>query len=151
MGEAKFINTIILCMGVFIMSLTVGCDDSSKTFNIKEEDLNIKEFYEELVLVDNEDLKISVVSVHYVSNYGIVELNIENKSNELIFITLDKLFFSGIERKARLLCDVNPKSSSTEYIYIEGINSLEDFNDKVEGTFNTLDKENNQYEFMFKG
>ena len=44
---------------------------------------------------DNKDLKISVVSVNYVSNYGIVELNIENKSNELIFITLDKLFFSN--------------------------------------------------------
>ena len=63
---------------------------------------------------------------------------LENKSNKLVSISLDKLFFSGIEIEALISCDIPPKSSSNEYIYIESINSLEDFNDKIEGTFNTL-------------
>lgn len=99
----------------------------------------------------NEDLKISAISVQYLNDYGVIELILENKSNKLVSISLDKLFFSGIEIEALISCDIPPKSSSNEYIYIESINSLEDFNDKIEGTFNTLNTIKDKYDFMFKG
>ena len=116
---------------------------------------DIREFYEPIVLVENEDLKISAISVQYLNDYGVIELILENKSNKLVSISLDKLFFSGIEIEALISCDIPPKSSSNEYIYeyiyIESINSLEDFNDKIEGTFNTLNTIKDKYDFMFKG
>ena len=65
---------------------------------------------------------------------------------------LDKLFFSDKERDAHLSCNINSNSSANEYIYIESITSINDFHDKIEGTLNVLmNKNNNQYEFMFKG
>ena len=81
-----------------------------------------------------------------------IELIIENKSDELISVNLDKLFFSDKERDAHLSCNINSNSSANEYIYIESITSINDFHDKIEGTLNVLmNKNNNQYEFMFKG
>ena len=81
-----------------------------------------------------------------------IELIIENKSDELISVSLDKLFFSDKERDAHLSCNINSNSSANEYIYIESITSINDFHDKIEGTLNVLiNKNNNQYEFMFKG
>ena len=81
-----------------------------------------------------------------------IELIIENKSDELISVSLDKLFFSDKERDAHLSCNINSNSSDNEYIYIESITSINDFHDKIEGTLNVLiNKNNNQYEFMFKG
>lgn len=79
-----------------------------------------------------------------------IELIIENKSDKLISVSLDKLFFSDKERDAHLLCNINSNSSANEYIY--SITSINDFHDKIEGTLNVLmNKNNNQYEFMFKG
>ena len=81
-----------------------------------------------------------------------IELIIANKSDELISVSLDKLFFSDKERDAHLSCNINSNSSANEYIYIENITSINDFHDKIEGTLNVLmNKNNNQYEFMFKG
>ena len=137
----------------------VGCSninsnesDVSKLTDVEESNENIRNFYENPVLVDSEDLKISAVSIQYMNDYGMIELTIENKSDELISVTLDKLFFSNKERDARLSCNINPNSSINEYIYIESISTIEDFNDKIEGTLNVLrNKNNNQYKFMFKG
>ena len=120
----------IICLTIFCGLLIVGCSSD----NLCEQDdkneaeqaqfnKDIREFYEPIVLVENEDLKISAI----------------------------KLFFSGIEIEALISCDIPPKSSSNEYIYIESINSLEDFNDKIEGTFNTLNTIKDKYDFMFKG
>ena len=81
-----------------------------------------------------------------------IELIIENKSDELISVNLDKLFFSDKERDAHLSCNINSNSSANEYIYIESITSINDFHNKIEGTLNVLmNKNNNQYKFMFKG
>jgi len=150
---------LILCICVFMVSLIVGCSNINsnksnlgKVTKVEEHNDNIRDFYENPILVDNEDFKISAISLQYLNDYGVIELIIENKSNELISVSLDKLFFSDKERKARLSCDISPKSSANEYIYIESISTIKDFNDKIEGTFNVLiNKNNNQYKFMFKG
>ena len=124
-------------------------DESTK---VEAQNENVIDFYENPVLVDNEDLKISAVNLHYKDNAGMIELIIENKSDELISVNLDKLFFSDKERDAHLSCNINSNSSANEYIYIESITSINDFHDKIEGTLNVLmNKNNNQYEFMFKG
>ena len=102
-------------------------------------------------MVENEDLKISAISVQYLNHYGVIELILENKSNSSASISLDKLFFSDIETEALISCDIPPKSSLNEYIRIESINSLEYFDDKIEGTFNTLNTIKDKYDFMFKG
>ena len=148
----------IICLTIFCGLLIVGCssDNLGEQDNKNETEQaqfnkDIREFYEPIVLVENEDLKISAISVQYLNDYGVIELFLENKSNKLVSISLDKLFFSGIEIEALISCDIPPKSSSNEYIYIESINSLEDFNDKIEGTFNTLNTIKDKYDFMFKG
>ena len=150
---------LISCICVCILSLIVGCEniDSNKSdvdesTKVEAQNENVIDFYENPVLVDNEDLKISAVNLHYKDNAGMIELIIENKSDELISVNLDKLFFSDKERDAHLSCNINSNSSANEYIYIESITSINDFHDKIEGTLNVLmNKNNNQYEFMFKG
>ena len=148
----------IICLTIFCGLLIVGCssDNLGEQDNKNETEQaqfnkDIREFYEPIVLVENEDLKISAISVQYLNGYGVIELILENKSNKSVSISLDKLFFSCIETEAQISCDIPPKSSSNEDIYIEGINSLEDFNDKIEGTFNTLNTIKDKYDFMFKG
>lgn len=150
---------LILCVGICVVLSIVGCgninsnkSDVDKATESKEYNDNIRDFYENPVLVDNEDLKISVVSLQYLNDYGIIELIIENKSDELISVSVDKLFFTDKEREARLSCNINPKSSVNEYIYIESISTIEDFNNKIEGIFNVLINENShEYKFFFKG
>ena len=150
---------LISCICVCILSLIVGCEniDSNKSdvdesTKVEAQNENVIDFYENPVLVDNEDLKISAVNLHYKDNAGMIELIIENKSDELVSVSLDKLFFSDKERDAHLSCNINSNSSANEYIYIESITSINDFRDKIEGTLNVLmNKNNNQYEFMFKG
>ena len=150
---------LVSCICVCILSLIVGCEniDSNKSdvdesTKVEAQNENVIDFYENPVLVDNEDLKISAVNLHYKDNAGMIELIIENKSDELISVNLDKLFFSDKERDAHLSCNINSNSSANEYIYIESITSINDFHDKIEGTLNVLmNKNNNQYEFMFKG
>ncbi|MEG2789812.1 MAG: hypothetical protein RR942_18560 [Romboutsia sp.] len=150
---------LILCIGVCVVLSIVGCSninsnksDVDKVTESEKHNDNIRDFYENPVLVDNEDLKISAVSLQYMNDYGMIELTIENKSDELISISLDKLFFTSEEREARLSCNINPKSSVNEYIYIESVNAIEDFNNKIEGTFDVLiNKNSNQYKFFFKG
>ena len=150
---------LISCICACILSLIVGLDniDSNKSdvdesTKVEAQNENVIDFYENPVLVDNEDLKISAVNLHYKDNAGMIELIIENKSDELISVNLDKLFFSDKERDAHLSCNINSNSSANEYIYIESITSINDFHDKIEGTLNVLmNKNNNQYEFMFKG
>ena len=150
---------LISCICVCILSLIVGLEniDSNKSdvdesTKVEAQNENVIDFYENPVLVDNEDLKISAVNLHYKDNAGMIELIIENKSDELISVNLDKLFFSDKERDAHLSCNINSNSSANEYIYIESITSINDFHDKIEGTLNVLmNKNNNQYEFMFKG
>ena len=155
MGKYILISCICAC----ILSLIVGLEniDSNKSdvdesTKVEAQNENVIDFYENPVLVDNEDLKISAVNLHYKDNAGMIELIIENKSDELISVNLDKLFFSDKERDAHLSCNINSNSSANEYIYIESITSINDFHDKIEGTLNVLmNKNNNQYEFMFKG
>ncbi|QJA07519.1 hypothetical protein HF520_09945 [Romboutsia sp. CE17] len=150
---------LISCICACILSLIVGLEniDSNKSdvdesTKVEAQNENVIDFYENPVLVDNEDLKISAVNLHYKDNAGMIELIIENKSDELISVNLDKLFFSDKERDAHLSCNINSNSSANEYIYIESITSINDFHDKIEGTLNVLmNKNNNQYEFMFKG
>ena len=150
---------LISCICACILSLIVGLEniDSNKSdvdesTKVEAQNENVIDFYENPVLVDNEDLKISAVNLHYKDNAGMIELIIENKSDELISVNLDKLFFSDKERDAHLSCNINSNSSANEYIYIESITSINDFYDKIEGTLNVLmNKNNNQYEFMFKG
>ena len=150
---------LISCICACILSLIVGLEniDSNKSdvdesTKVGAQNENVIDFYENPVLVDNEDLKISAVNLHYKDNAGMIELIIENKSDELISVNLDKLFFSDKERDAHLSCNINSNSSANEYIYIESITSINDFHDKIEGTLNVLmNKNNNQYEFMFKG
>lgn len=150
---------LISCICVCILSLIVGCEniDSNKSdvdesTKVEAQNENVIDFYENPVLVDNEDLKISAVNLHYKDNAGMIELIIENKSDELVSVSLDKLFFSDKERDAHLSCNINSNSIANEYIYIESITSINDFHDKIEGTLNVLmNKNNNQYEFMFKG
>jgi len=152
-------HILILCIYMCLVLSIVGCSninsnesDVSKLTDVEESNENIRNFYENPVLVDNKDLKISAVNLQYLNDYGMIELIIENKSDELISVTLDKLLFSDKERDARLSCNINPNSSINEYIYIESISTIEDFNDKIEGTLNVLrNKNNNQYKFMFKG
>ena len=142
-----------------ILSLIVGLEniDSNKSdvdesTKVEAQNENVIDFYENPVLVDNEDLKISAVNLHYKDNAGMIELIIENKSDELVSVSLDKLFFSDKERDAHLSCNINSNSIANEYIYIESITSINDFHDKIEGTLNVLmNKNNNQYEFMSKG
>ena len=153
------IYIIISCICACILSLIVGLEniDSNKSdvdesTKVEAQNENVIDFYENPVLVDNEDLKISAVNLHYKDNAGMIELIIENKSDELISVNLDKLFFSDKERDTHLSCNINSNSSANEYIYIESITSINDFHDKIEGTLNVLmNKNNNQYEFMFKG
>lgn len=150
---------LISCICACILSLIVGLEniDSNKSdvdesTKVEAQNENVIDFYENPVLVDNEDLKISAVNLHYKDNAGMIELIIENKSDELISVNLDKLFFSDKERDAHLSCNINSNSIANEYIYIESITSINDFHDKIEGTLNVLmNKNNNQYEFMFKG
>ena len=150
---------LISCICACILSLIVGLEniDSNKSdvdesTKVEAQNENVIDFYENPVLVDNEDLKISAVNLHYKDNAGMIELIIENKSDELISVNLDKLFFSDKERDAHLSCNINSNSSANEYIYIESITSINDFHNKIEGTLNVLmNKNNNQYEFMFKG
>ena len=150
---------LISCICACMLSLIVGCEniDSNKSdvdesIKVEAQNENVIDFYENPVLVDNEDLKISAVNLQYKDNAGMIELIIENKSDELISVSLDKLFFSDKERDAHLSCNINSNSSANEYIYIESITSIDDFHDKIEGTLNVLiNKNNNQYEFMFKG
>lgn len=150
---------LISCICACILSLIVGLEnidsnksDVDKSTKVEAQNENVIDFYENPVLVDNEDLKISAVNLHYKDNAGMIELIIENKSDELISVNLDKLFFSDKERDAHLSCNINSNSSANEYIYIESITSINDFHDKIEGTLNVLmNKNNNQYEFMFKG
>ena len=150
---------LISCICACILSLIVGLEniDSNKSdvdesTKVEAQNENVIDFYENPVLVDNEDLKISAVNLHYKDNAGMIELIIENKSDELISVNLDKLFFSDKERDTHLSCNINSNSSANEYIYIESITSINDFHDKIEGTLNVLmNKNNNQYEFMFKG
>ena len=150
---------LISCICACILSLIVGLEniDSNKSdvdesTKVEAQNENVIDFYENPVLVDNADLKISAVNLHYKDNAGMIELIIENKSDELISVNLDKLFFSDKERDAHLSCNINSNSSANEYIYIESITSINDFHDKIEGTLNVLmNKNNNQYEFMFKG
>lgn len=150
---------LISCICACILSLIVGLEniDSNKSdvdesTKVEAQNENVIDFYENPVLVDNEDLKISAVNLHYKDNAGMIELIIENKSDELISVNLDKLFFSDKERDAHLSCNINSNSSANEYIYIESITSINDFHDKIEGTLNVLmNKNNNQYKFMFKG
>ena len=150
---------LISCICACILSLIVGLEniDSNKSdvdesTKVEAQNENVIDFYENPVLVDNEDLKISAVNLHYKDNAGMIELIIENKSDELVSVSLDKLFFSDKERDAHLSCNINSNSIANEYIYIESITSINDFHDKIEGTLNVLmNKNNNQYEFMFKG
>ena len=148
----SIIGVIILCGG-----LIVGCNNANyqEEDNINKTELQsnnkeIKEFYEPIVLVDDKDLKINAISVQYLNNYGLIELILENKSDKTISVSLDKLFFSGIEREARISCEIPAKSSANEYIYLEDIKSLEEFNDKIEGAFETSNATKDRYEFMFK-
>ena len=148
----SIIGVIILCGG-----LIVGCNNtnSQEEDNINKTELQsnnkeIKEFYEPIALVDDKDLKINAISVQYLNNYGVIELILENKSDKTILVSLDKLLFSGIEREARISCEIPAKSSANEYIYLEDINSLDEFNDKIEGAFETSNATKDRYEFMFK-
>ena len=136
---------LISCICACILSLIVGLEniDSNKSdvdesTKVEAQNENVIDFYENPVLVDNEDLKISAVNLHYKDNAGMIELIIENKSDELISVNLDKLFFSDKERDAHLSCNINSNSSANEYIYIESITSINDFHDKIEGTLNVL-------------
>ena len=110
---------LILCIGM-CMALIVGCSNINSNklgldkVNKEEYNDNIRKFYENIVLVDNEDLKISAVSFRYLNNYGTIELIIENKSDKLVSVSLDKLFFSDKEKEARLLCNINPKCGVNE-------------------------------------
>ena len=147
----SIIGVIILCGG-----LIVGCNNtnSQEEDNINKTELQsnnkeIKEFYEPIVLVDDKDLKINAISVQYLNNYGLIELILENKSDKTISVSLDKLFFSRIEREARISCKIPAKSSANEYIYLEDIKSLDEFNDKIEGAFETSNATKDRYEFMF--
>ena len=112
--------------------------DVDESIKVEAQNENVIDFYENPVLVDNEDLKISAVNLQYKDNAGMIELIIENKSDELISVSLDKLFFSDKERDAHLSCNINSNSSANEYIYIESITSINDFHDKIEGTLNVL-------------
>lgn len=148
----SIIGVIILCGG-----LIVGCNNtnSQEEDNINKTELQsnnkeIKEFYEPIVLVDDKDLKINAISVQYLNNYGVIELILENKSDKTISVSLDKLFFSRIEREAHISCEIPAKSSANEYIYLEDIKSLDEFNDKIEGAFETSNATKDRYEFMFK-
>ena len=148
----SIIGVIILCGG-----LIVGCNNtnSQEEDNINKTELQsnnkeIKEFYEPIALVDDQDLKINAISVQYLNNNGVIELILENKSDKTISVSLDKLLFSGIEREARISCEIPAKSSANEYIYLEDIKSLDEFNDKIEGVFETSNATKDRYEFMFK-
>ena len=114
---------LISCICACILSLIVGLEniDSNKSdvdesTKVEAQNENVIDFYENPVLVDNEDLKISAVNLHYKDNAGMIELIIENKSDELISVNLDKLFFSDKERDAHLSCNINSNSSANEYI-----------------------------------
>ena len=105
---------LISCICACILSLIVGWEniDSNKSdvdesTKVEAQNENVIDFYENPVLVDNEDLKISAVNLHYKDNAGMIELIIENKSDELISVNLDKLFFSDKERDAHLSCNIN--------------------------------------------
>ena len=148
----SIIGVIILCGG-----LIVGCNNtnSQEEDNINKTELQsnnkeVKEFDEPIDLVDDKDLKINAISVQYLNNYGVIELILENKSDKTISVSLDKLLFSGKEREARISCEIPAKSSANEYIYLEDINSLDEFNDKIEGVFETSNATKDRYEFMFK-
>ena len=148
----SIIGVIMLCGG-----LIVGCNNtnSQEEVNINKTELQsnnkeIKEFDEPIDLVDDKDLKINAISVQYLNNYGVIELILENKSAKTILVSLDKLLFSGIEREARISCEIPAKSSANEYIYLEDIKSLDEFNDKIEGAFETSNTTKDRYKFMFK-
>ena len=148
----SIIGVIILCGG-----LIVGCNNtnSQEEDNINKTELQsnnkeIKEFDEPIDLVDDKDLKINAISVQYLNNYGVIEIILENKSDKTISVSLDKLLFSGIEREARISCEIPAKSSANEYIYLEDIKSLDEFNDKIEGAFETSNTTKDRYKFMFK-
>ena len=148
----SIIGVIMLCGGLIVgcsSTNTQGENNQNKT-ELHSNNKEVKEFYEPIALVNDKDLKISAISVQYLNNYGVIELILENKSDKTISVSLDKLFFSGIEREARISCEIPAKSSANEYIYLEDIKSLEEFNDKIEGTFETSNTTKDRYKFMFK-
>ena len=148
----SIIGVIILCGGLIVgcsSTYTQGENNQNKT-ELHSNNKEVKEFYEPIALVNDKDLKINAISVQYLNNYGVIELILENKSDKTILVSLDKLLFSGIEREARISCEIPAKSSANEYIYLEDIKSLDEFNDKIEGAFETSNATKDRYEFMFK-
>ena len=147
---------LIMCFFI-VMVFVGGCSKEKNALNNNEiskteieKTQNISKFPEEVVLVDEDNLQINAISKDFVNNEGQILLKIINKSNEKFTISLDKLYFSEIEKKANLSCEIDSNSTINEYIKIEDIHSLEDLNDKIEGAFILNGNENNQYKFLFK-
>ena len=147
---------LIMCFFI-VMFFAGGCSKEKNELNNNEiskteieKTQNISKFPEEIVLVDEYNLQINAISKGFVNNKGQILLKIINKSDEKFAISLDKLYFSEIEKKANLLCEIDSNSTINEYIKIEDIHSLEDLNDKIEGAFILNGNENNQYKFLFK-
>lgn len=147
---------LIMCFFI-VMVFAVGCSKEKNELNNNEiskteieKTQNISKFPEEVVLVDEDNLQINAISKDFVNNEGQILLKIINKSDEKFTISLDKLYFSEIEKKANLSCEIDSNSTINEHIKIEDINSLEDLNDKIEGAFILNGNKNNQYKFLFK-
>ena len=147
---------LIMCFFI-VMVFVGGCSKEKNALNNNEiskteieKTQNISKFPEEIVLVDEDNLQINAISKDFVNNEGQILLKIINKSDEKFTISLDKLYFSEIEKKANLSCEIDSNSTINEYMEIKDINSLEDLNDKIEGAFILNGNENNQYKFLFK-
>lgn len=147
---------LIMCFFI-VMFFACGCSKEKNELNNNEiskteieKTQNISKFPQEVVLVDEDNLQINAISKGFVNNEGQILLKIINKSDEKFTISLDNLYFSEIEKKANLLCEIDSNSTINEYIKIEDIHSLEDLNDKIEGAFILNGNETNQYKFLFK-
>ena len=147
---------LIMCFFI-VMFFACGCSKEKNELNNNEiskteieKTQNISKFPQEVVLVDEDNLQINAISKGFVNNEGQILLKIINKSDEKFTISLDNLYFSEIEKKANLLCEIDSNSTINEYIKIEDIHSLEDLNDKIEGAFILNGNENNQYKFLLK-
>lgn len=99
------------------------------------------------VFIDNEDFKITVKNISIINNNAEYGLYIENKTNEIMEISLDEIHIGDSAKIVEFKNKLKAKESKYVNLKIRDISKLGDLNDKIYGEFLGNSKE---YYFIFK-
>lgn len=99
------------------------------------------------IFIDNKDFKITVKSISIINNNAEYRVYIENKVNETMDISMDKINIGESSKSVEFSTKLKSKEKKYANLKIKNISKISELHDKLHGTFLG---NSSKYDFIFK-